>query len=115
GLETFAQHFTHFTELLYDEYESILKILIFWNQHVNYDVKKVSQRAYDTFLKGIADALKARAEIQDNGVPQRAIKTFKYFVQEFRRKIESPIMEIRDLAMAIRGYRTFASVSKLED
>jgi len=53
GLELFAQHSTLFTEYLYDDYPEILRCLRAWNAHDNYDVKKIAQRAYDTFLLGV--------------------------------------------------------------
>ncbi len=53
GLELFAQHSTLFTEYLYDDYPDILRCLRAWNAHDNYDVKKIAQRAYDTFLLGV--------------------------------------------------------------
>jgi hypothetical protein len=53
GLELFAQHSTRFTEYLYDDYPDILRCLRTWNAHDNYDVKKIAQRAYDTFLLGV--------------------------------------------------------------
>ncbi len=53
GLELFAQHSTLFTEFLYDDYPEILRCLRAWNAHDNYDVKKIAQRAYDTFLLGV--------------------------------------------------------------
>jgi hypothetical protein len=53
GLELFAQHSTLFTEYLYDDYPEILRCLRTWNGHDNYDVKKIAQRAYDTFLLGV--------------------------------------------------------------
>jgi hypothetical protein len=52
-LELFAQHSTLFTEYLYDDYPDILRCLRAWNAHDNYDVKKIAQRAYDTFLLGV--------------------------------------------------------------
>lgn len=54
GLELFAQHSTLFTEYLYDDYPEILRCLRTWNAHDNYDVKKIAQRAYDTFLLGVS-------------------------------------------------------------
>lgn len=54
GLELFAQHSTLFTEFLYDDYPDILRCLRAWNAHDNYDVKKIAQRAYDTFLLGVS-------------------------------------------------------------
>lgn len=56
GLELFAQHSTLFTEYLYDDYPEILRCLRAWNAHDNYDVKKIAQRAYDTFLLGVSFA-----------------------------------------------------------
>ena len=53
GLELFAQHATLFTEYLYEDYPEILRCLRAWNAHENYEVKKVAQRAYDTFLLGV--------------------------------------------------------------
>jgi hypothetical protein len=53
GLELFAQHATLFTEYLYDDYPEILRCIRAWNAHDNYDVKKIAQRAYDTFLLGV--------------------------------------------------------------
>ena len=53
GLELFAQHSTLFTEYLYEDYPEILRCLRTWNAHDNYDVKKIAQRAYDTFLLGV--------------------------------------------------------------
>lgn len=44
---------------------------------------------------------------------RRAVYTFQYFIKEFRDKIDSPELEIRDLAMGIRGYGIFANVSFL--
>jgi hypothetical protein len=41
---------------------------------------------------------------------RRAVLTFQYFIKEFRDKIDSPELEIRDLAMGIRGYGIFANV-----
>ncbi len=41
---------------------------------------------------------------------RRAVQTFQYFIKEFRDKIDSPELEIRDLAMGIRGYGIFANV-----
>ena len=41
---------------------------------------------------------------------RRAVYTFQYFIKEFRDKIDSPELEIRDLAMGIRGYGIFANV-----
>lgn len=43
---------------------------------------------------------------------QRAEQTFQYFIREFREKIDAPSLEIRDLAMAIRGYGIFANVRR---
>ena len=54
GLELFAQHSTLFTEYLYDDYPDVLRCLRAWNAHDNYDVKKIAQRAYDTFLLGVS-------------------------------------------------------------
>jgi hypothetical protein len=53
GLELFAQHSTLFTEYLYEDYPEILRCIRAWNAHDNYDVKKIAQRAYDTFLLGV--------------------------------------------------------------
>ncbi len=41
---------------------------------------------------------------------RRAVYTFQYFIKEFRDKVDSPELEIRDLAMGIRGYGIFANV-----
>jgi hypothetical protein len=42
---------------------------------------------------------------------RRAIETFQYFIREFRDKVDSTELEIRDLAMGIRGYGIFANVT----
>ena len=42
---------------------------------------------------------------------QRAKQVFQYFIREFREKIDTPELEIRDLAMGIRGYGIFANVN----
>ena len=42
---------------------------------------------------------------------RRAMQIFQYFIKEFREKIDTPELEIRDLAMGIRGYGIFANVS----
>ena len=42
------------------------------------------------------------------------MQTFQYFIKEFRDKVDSPELEIRDLAMGIRGYGIFANVSRLK-
>ncbi|CAF3651048.1 unnamed protein product [Rotaria socialis] len=112
GLELFAQHSTLFTEYLYDDYPEILRCLRAWNIHDNYDVKKIAQRAYDTFLLGVANALK-EPNIKTQEQRRRAVQTFQYFIKEFRDKIDSPELEIRDLAMGIRGYGIFANACKL--
>ncbi|CAF4572133.1 unnamed protein product, partial [Rotaria magnacalcarata] len=112
GLELFAQHSTLFTEYLYDDYPEILRCLRAWNTHDNYDVKKIAQRAYDTFLLGVANALK-EPNIKTQEQRRRAVQTFQYFIKEFRDKIDSPELEIRDLAMGIRGYGIFANACKL--
>lgn len=39
------------------------------------------------------------------------MQIFQYFIKEFRDKIDMPELEIRDLAMGIRGYGIFANVS----
>ena len=41
---------------------------------------------------------------------RRAVQVFQYFIKEFRDKIDTPELEIRDLAMGIRGYGIFANV-----
>ncbi|CAF1236923.1 unnamed protein product [Rotaria sordida] len=112
GLELFAQHSTLFTEYLYDDYPEILRCLRAWNAHDNYDVKKIAQRAYDTFLLGVANALK-ESNVKTPEQRRRAVYTFQYFIKEFRDKIDSPELEIRDLAMGIRGYGIFANACKL--
>jgi hypothetical protein len=53
GLELFAQHSTLFTEYLYEDYPEILRCIRAWNAHDNYDVKKIAQRSYDSFLLGV--------------------------------------------------------------
>lgn len=53
GLEMFAQHSTLFTEFIYEDYPEILRCLRTWNAHDNYDVKKIAQRSYDTFLLAV--------------------------------------------------------------
>ncbi len=53
GLELFAQHSTLFTEYLYEDYPEILRCIRAWTAHDNYDVKKIAQRSYDTFLLGV--------------------------------------------------------------
>ncbi|CAF0848203.1 unnamed protein product, partial [Adineta ricciae] len=112
GLELFAQHSTLFTEYLYDDYPDILRCLRAWNAHDNYDVKKIAQRAYDTFLLGVANALK-ETNVKTPEQRRRAVQTFQYFIKEFRDKVDSPELEIRDLAMGIRGYGIFANACKL--
>ncbi|CAF3445904.1 unnamed protein product, partial [Rotaria sp. Silwood2] len=109
GLELFAQHSTLFTEYLYEDYPEILRCIRAWNAHDNYDVKKVAQRAYDTFLLGVANALK-ETNIKTPEERRRAVQVFQYFIKEFRDKIDTPELEIRDLAMGIRGYGIFANV-----
>ncbi len=52
-MELFAQHSTLFTEYLYEDYPEILRCIRAWNAHDNYDVKKIAQRSYDTFLLGV--------------------------------------------------------------
>lgn len=44
---------------------------------------------------------------------RRAMQIFQYFIKEFREKIDTPELEIRDLAMGIRGYGIFANVSSI--
>jgi len=41
---------------------------------------------------------------------RRAAQVFQYFIKKFREKIDTPELEIRDLAMGIRGYGIFANV-----
>jgi hypothetical protein len=41
---------------------------------------------------------------------RRAVQVFQYFIKEFRDKIDTPELEIKDLAMGIRGYGIFANV-----
>ncbi|CAF1316968.1 unnamed protein product [Adineta steineri] len=112
ALELFAQHSTLFTEYLYDDYKQILDCIRAWNAHDNYDVKKIAQRAYDTFLLGVANALK-EPNIKTPEQRHRAVGIFQYFIQHFRNKVDSPELEIRDLAMGIRGYGIFANACKL--
>ncbi|CAF3812228.1 unnamed protein product [Rotaria sordida] len=112
GLELFAQHSTLFTEYLYDDYPEILRCIRAWNAHDNYDVKKVAQRAYDTFLLGVANALK-ETNVKTPEERRRAVQVFQYFIKEFRDKIDTPELEIKDLAMGIRGYGIFANACKL--
>ncbi|CAF1029633.1 unnamed protein product [Rotaria sordida] len=112
GLELFAQHSTLFTEYLYDDYPEILRFIRAWNAHDNYDVKKVAQRAYDTFLLGVANALK-ETNVKTPEERRRAVQVFQYFIKEFRDKIDTPELEIKDLAMGIRGYGIFANACKL--
>jgi hypothetical protein len=57
GLELFAQHSTLFTEYLYEDYPEILRCIRAWNAHDNYDVKKIAQRSYDTFLLGVRNKM----------------------------------------------------------
>ena len=127
GLELFAQHSTLFTEYLYEDYPEILRCIRAWNAHDNYDVKKIAQRSYDTFLLGVrtrgvrelngrlfefqvANALK-EINVKTPEERRRAVQVFQYFIKEFRDKIDTPELEIRDLAMGIRGYGIFANVS----
>lgn len=58
----------------------------------------------------MANALK-EANVKTGEERRRAVQTFQYFIREFREKIDSPELEIRDLAMGIRGYGIFANVS----
>ena len=58
----------------------------------------------------MANALK-EANVKSDEERRRAVQTFQYFIKEFREKIDSPELEIRDLAMGIRGYGIFANVS----
>lgn len=95
---------------MYDDYPDILRCLRAWNAHDNYDVKKIAQRAYDTFLLGVANALK-ESNVKTAEERRKAVYTFQYFIKEFRDKIDSPELEIRDLAMGIRGYGIFANVN----
>ncbi|UJR22353.1 hypothetical protein I4U23_025415 [Adineta vaga] len=112
GLELFAQHSTLFTEYLYEDYPEILRCIRAWNAHDNYDVKKIAQRAYDNFLLGVANALK-ETNVKTPEERRRAAQVFQYFIKEFRDKIDTPELEIRDLAMGIRGYGIFANACKL--
>ncbi|CAM4805641.1 unnamed protein product [Rotaria magnacalcarata] len=112
GLELFAQHSTLFTEYLYDDYPEILRCIRAWNAHDNYDVKKIAQRSYDNFLLGVANALK-ETNVKTPEERRRAVQVFQYFIKEFRDKIDTPELEIRDLAMGIRGYGIFANACKL--
>ncbi|CAF1189299.1 unnamed protein product, partial [Adineta ricciae] len=112
GLELFAQHSTLFTEYLYEDYPEILRCIRAWNAHDNYDVKKIAQRAYDAFLLGVANALK-ETNVKTPEERRRAVQVFQYFIKEFRDKIDTPELEIRDLAMGIRGYGIFANACKL--
>ncbi|CAF2815971.1 unnamed protein product [Rotaria sp. Silwood2] len=43
---------------------------------------------------------------------RRALQVFQYFIKEFRDKIDTSELEIKDLAMGIRGYGIFANVTK---
>ena len=63
-------------------------------------------------LSQIANALK-ETHVKTPDQRRRAVQTFQYFIKEFRDKIDSPELEIRDLAMGIRGYGIFANVSLL--
>jgi hypothetical protein len=65
GLELFAQHSTLFTEYLYDDYPEILRCLRAWNAHDNYDVKKIAQRSYDTFLLGVRIKFEKTVSVHD--------------------------------------------------
>ncbi|CAF1392236.1 unnamed protein product [Adineta steineri] len=112
GLELFAQHSTLFTEYLYEDYVEVLRCIRAWNIHDNYEVKKVAQRAYDTFLLGVANALKEK-NIKTPEERRRAVQVFQYFIKQFRDQIDTPQLEIRDLAMGIRGYGVFANACKL--
>ena len=57
----------------------------------------------------MANGLK-EAKVKTPEEHRRAAQTFQYFIREFREKIDAPQLEIRDLAMAIRGYGIFANV-----
>ncbi|CAF2996692.1 unnamed protein product [Rotaria sp. Silwood2] len=41
-----------------------------------------------------------------------ALQVFQYIIKEFRDKTDTPELEIKDLAMEIRGYGIFANVAK---
>lgn len=55
GLELYAQHATLFTTYLYEDYPEILRCLRAWNAHDNYEVKRIAQRSYDSFLLGVRE------------------------------------------------------------
>lgn len=58
----------------------------------------------------MANALK-ETNVKTPEERRRATQVFQYFIREFREKIDTPELEIRDLAMGIRGYGIFANVS----
>lgn len=62
GLELYAQHATLFTTYLYEDYPEILRCIRAWNAHDNYEVKKIAQRSYDTFLLGVRERMGRRDE-----------------------------------------------------
>ncbi|CAF4715337.1 unnamed protein product [Rotaria sp. Silwood2] len=42
---------------------------------------------------------------------RRALQVFPYFIKEFRDKIDTSELEIKDLAMGIRGYEIFTNIT----
>lgn len=58
----------------------------------------------------VANALK-ETNVKTPEERRRAVQIFQFFIKEFRDKIDTPELEIRDLAMGIRGYGIFANVT----
>ncbi|CAF4492805.1 unnamed protein product [Rotaria sp. Silwood2] len=96
---------------IYDDYPEILRYILSMNAHDKYDVKKVAQCTYDTFLLDVANAFK-ETNIKRPDERRRALQVLQYFIKAFRDKIDTPELEIKDLAMRIRGYGVFVNIGE---
>ncbi|CAF3199536.1 unnamed protein product [Rotaria sp. Silwood2] len=60
--------------------------------------------------KRVANAFK-ETNIKRPEERRRALQVFPYFIKEFRDKIDTSELEIKDLAMGIRGYEIFTNIT----
>ncbi|KAI0227633.1 DNA-dependent protein kinase catalytic subunit [Lamellibrachia satsuma] len=108
ALRLFARHAGQFSEYLLDDHKAMFEKFSYWSRHNNRDVCLAGTTAMETFLQQVSSALVSQA-----AQGSRDAAAFKFFIKEFRRIMDSPQSNSKEISLAIKGYGFFAAPCKI--